>query len=282
MANCLFCRIIAGEIPASKVHETIASSRSTTSIRRRRCTSSSCRANSVATLNDLTADDDGIVGELVRRGADRRRRRYAAPGFRPCSTAMLMRDKPCSTSICTCLRDASSLAPGLRSASCRSLLATTTRDSWRSGLMCASCSPACSTSVAHVIRLVVANFHHQCAAGASRVRRPAAAHGSRPVRLRLRKERHRGFVVDDILASVMRSRSATYGRLLTMRSIDVVRSPSHSPWMNVTRPVASSRAALASATFSAAADVSVAKAARAGHSSASVSARQPLPVLPRR
>jgi histidine triad (HIT) family protein len=83
MSNCLFCRIIAGEIPASKVYEddrVVAFNDINPQapmhilvVPRRH----------IATLNDLTSDDDGIVGELVRRGSlIASERGYAASGFR--------------------------------------------------------------------------------------------------------------------------------------------------------------------------------------------------------
>jgi histidine triad (HIT) family protein len=67
--SCLFCRIIAGEIPASKVFEDerlIAfndinpqAPTHVLVVPRRH----------IATLNDLGPGDDGLVGEMVRRGA---------------------------------------------------------------------------------------------------------------------------------------------------------------------------------------------------------------------
>jgi histidine triad (HIT) family protein len=69
VAGCLFCRIVAGEIPATIVHQddrTVAfkdinpqAPTHVLIIPRRH----------IATLNDLTGDDDTIVGELVRRAA---------------------------------------------------------------------------------------------------------------------------------------------------------------------------------------------------------------------
>ena len=69
MADCLFCRIAGGEIPATLVHEDehlIAfkdvnpqAPLHVLIVPRRH----------VATLNDLEATDDGLVGEMVRRAA---------------------------------------------------------------------------------------------------------------------------------------------------------------------------------------------------------------------
>ncbi|MDQ3169275.1 MAG: histidine triad nucleotide-binding protein [Acidobacteriota bacterium] len=81
--SCLFCRLAAGEIPASIVHQddrVIAfndinpqAPMHVLVIPRKH----------IATLNDLAADDDGIVGELVRRGAAiARERGYAESGYR--------------------------------------------------------------------------------------------------------------------------------------------------------------------------------------------------------
>ena len=69
MTGCLFCRIVAGEIPASLVYQDdrIVAFKDINPqapghvlvIPRRH----------IATLNDLSPDDDAIVGELVRRSA---------------------------------------------------------------------------------------------------------------------------------------------------------------------------------------------------------------------
>jgi histidine triad (HIT) family protein len=83
MSNCLFCRIIAGDIPASFVHqdEQVVAIRDINPqaplhvlvIPRRH----------IATLNDLSAPDDGIVGEMVRRAAlIAAEQGHAADGYR--------------------------------------------------------------------------------------------------------------------------------------------------------------------------------------------------------
>lgn len=69
MADCLFCRIIAGEIPGKIMYQddrVVAlqdiNPQAPTHllvVPRRH----------IATLNDLTPEDDGLVGELVRRAA---------------------------------------------------------------------------------------------------------------------------------------------------------------------------------------------------------------------
>ena len=67
--ECLFCRIVAGEVPARMVYsdDRLVAFRDITPrapthiliVPRRH----------IATLNELTADDDGLVGEMVRRAA---------------------------------------------------------------------------------------------------------------------------------------------------------------------------------------------------------------------
>lgn len=67
MSACLFCRIVAGEIPSTVVHqdEHLFAFRDVNPqapahvliVPRRH----------IATINDLTAADDGLVGEMVRR-----------------------------------------------------------------------------------------------------------------------------------------------------------------------------------------------------------------------
>ena len=83
MSDCLFCRIVAGEIPATVVHqdEHVVAFRDVNPqapahvliVPRRH----------VATLNDLTAADDGLVGEMVRRAASiAKDLGYAEGGYR--------------------------------------------------------------------------------------------------------------------------------------------------------------------------------------------------------
>ena len=80
---CLFCRIVAGDVPASKVYED-----------ERLVAFQDINPQApmhvlivprahVATLNDLAAEHDGLIGEMVRRGAALAAARgYAADGFR--------------------------------------------------------------------------------------------------------------------------------------------------------------------------------------------------------
>ena len=83
MADCLFCKIIAREIPASIVYEddrVIAfndiNPQGPTHVL-------VVPKRHIATLNDLAAADDALVGELVRRAAAiAKERRIDAGGFR--------------------------------------------------------------------------------------------------------------------------------------------------------------------------------------------------------
>lgn len=83
MDSCLFCRIIAGEIPSTPVYSderlyafadiNPQAPMHVLVVPRRH----------VATLNDLTADDDGLVGEMVRRAAAiANERGYGDRGYR--------------------------------------------------------------------------------------------------------------------------------------------------------------------------------------------------------
>ncbi|HXH05627.1 MAG TPA: histidine triad nucleotide-binding protein [Vicinamibacterales bacterium] len=83
MPECLFCRIANRELPASIVYEddrlvafddiNPQAPMHVLVIPRRH----------IATLNDLRPEDDGLVGELVRRGAAiARQRGHADAGFR--------------------------------------------------------------------------------------------------------------------------------------------------------------------------------------------------------
>ena len=69
MADCLFCRIIAGEIPGTIVYQDdrVVAFKDVNPqaplhvlvVPRRH----------VASLNELSADDDALIGEMIRRGA---------------------------------------------------------------------------------------------------------------------------------------------------------------------------------------------------------------------
>jgi len=83
MADCLFCRIATHEIPASIVYEddrVVAfndiNPQAPTHVL-------VVPKRHIATLNELTPQDDGIVGELVRRAAAiAAERDISAAGFR--------------------------------------------------------------------------------------------------------------------------------------------------------------------------------------------------------
>jgi histidine triad (HIT) family protein len=83
MSDCLFCRIINGQIPATIVYQddrlvafkdiNPQAPMHVLVVPRRH----------VASLNDLAPDDDGMVGEMVRRGAALAREHgHADRGFR--------------------------------------------------------------------------------------------------------------------------------------------------------------------------------------------------------
>lgn len=83
MADCLFCRIIAGKVPSTPVY-------SDDHVYAFRDIHPQAPAHvlvvprkHVATLNDLTPDDDALVGEVVRRaGLIARQLGYAETGYR--------------------------------------------------------------------------------------------------------------------------------------------------------------------------------------------------------
>ena len=83
MNNCLFCRIIAGEIPGAMVYqddELVAfrdidpkAPLHVLIVPRRH----------IATLNDVGPDDDGLVGSMIRRAAAiAKEHGYAESGYR--------------------------------------------------------------------------------------------------------------------------------------------------------------------------------------------------------
>ncbi len=81
--SCLFCRIVAGEIPAKTVHEDdqiVAFEDINPQAPMHVLVVPKAH---VATLNDLTAGHDGLVGAMVRRAAAiARDRGYAERGYR--------------------------------------------------------------------------------------------------------------------------------------------------------------------------------------------------------
>jgi histidine triad (HIT) family protein len=80
---CLFCRIISGEIPAQKVYEDARIVAFNDINPQAPMHVLVVPREHIATLNDLSAAQDGLVGEMVRRGAALAAERgYAASGYR--------------------------------------------------------------------------------------------------------------------------------------------------------------------------------------------------------
>jgi histidine triad (HIT) family protein len=83
MSTCLFCRIIAGEIPASKVYEDDRIVAFNDINPQAPMHVLIVPRLHVATLNDLTADHDDLIGAMVRSAAAiAEARGFAAKGFR--------------------------------------------------------------------------------------------------------------------------------------------------------------------------------------------------------
>ncbi len=80
---CLFCRIAAGEVPATRVYEDDRIVAFEDLSPQAPMHVLVIPRVHVATLNDLTPEHDGLVGEMVRRAAALAAARgYAADGFR--------------------------------------------------------------------------------------------------------------------------------------------------------------------------------------------------------
>jgi histidine triad (HIT) family protein len=83
MSTCLFCRIIAGEIPASKVYEDDRMVAFNDIAPQAPMHVLVVPKTHIATLNDLDPAHDALIGEMTRRGAAiALARGYAASGFR--------------------------------------------------------------------------------------------------------------------------------------------------------------------------------------------------------
>lgn len=81
--SCLFCRIVSGEIPASKVYEDDDVVAFNDINPQAPLHVLVIPKRHIATTNDLTPDDDGLVGMLVRRAAAiAAEKGYAARGYR--------------------------------------------------------------------------------------------------------------------------------------------------------------------------------------------------------
>ena len=82
-ATCLFCRIIAGEIPASKVYEDDRIVAFGDINPQAPMHVLVVPREHIATLNELSPEHDAIVGEMTRRGAALAAERgYASSGYR--------------------------------------------------------------------------------------------------------------------------------------------------------------------------------------------------------
>jgi len=81
--SCLFCKIIAGEIPASKVFEDDQLIAFNDINPQAPMHVLVVPKRHVATLNDLAAGDDALVGEMVRRAAALAKEQgFDGPGYR--------------------------------------------------------------------------------------------------------------------------------------------------------------------------------------------------------
>lgn len=83
MAHCLFCKIVAGEIPAKRVHEDADLLAFEDINPQAPMHLLVIPKRHIATLNDLTPGDDALVGAMVRCAQRLAASRgYDAPGFR--------------------------------------------------------------------------------------------------------------------------------------------------------------------------------------------------------
>jgi len=81
--SCLFCKIIAGEIPASKVYEDEQMIAFNDINPQAPMHVLVVPKKHVATLNDLSGADDGLVGAMVRRAAAiAKQKGFDSPGYR--------------------------------------------------------------------------------------------------------------------------------------------------------------------------------------------------------
>jgi histidine triad (HIT) family protein len=83
MSDCLFCRIVRKEIPASVVYEDDRILVFNDINPQAPLHALVIPKRHIPTLNELSTDDDGLVGEMVRRAAAiARETGYAERGFR--------------------------------------------------------------------------------------------------------------------------------------------------------------------------------------------------------
>jgi len=69
MTDCLFCRIIAGAAPASKIHEDAEIVAINDLNPQAPLHALVMPRRHIATLNDLTPEDDELIGKMMRRAA---------------------------------------------------------------------------------------------------------------------------------------------------------------------------------------------------------------------
>jgi histidine triad (HIT) family protein len=83
MIDCLFCRILKGEIPATIVYEDDRLLAFNDINPQAPLHALVIPRRHIASLNDLAAGDDALVGEMIRRGAAiAQERGFADSGFR--------------------------------------------------------------------------------------------------------------------------------------------------------------------------------------------------------
>jgi len=83
MTDCLFCRILKGEIPASIIYEDDHVVAFNDINPQAPLHALVVPRRHIASLNDLTPEDDALVGEMIRRAAALAKERgYADRGFR--------------------------------------------------------------------------------------------------------------------------------------------------------------------------------------------------------
>ena len=83
MSDCLFCRIIAGEIPSSMIHEDLELVAFRDINPQAPLHALIVPRRHIATLNDLSESDDGLIGKMVRLASNLARTHgHADTGYR--------------------------------------------------------------------------------------------------------------------------------------------------------------------------------------------------------
>jgi histidine triad (HIT) family protein len=83
MVDCLFCKILKGQIPASIIYEDDRLIAFTDINPQAPLHALIVPKRHIASLNDLTEEDDALVGEMIRRAAAiAKQNGYADRGFR--------------------------------------------------------------------------------------------------------------------------------------------------------------------------------------------------------